>query len=104
MRRLILNGLAAPKGTITMSVRKRAWTTSKGETKEAWIVDYVDQKGERHIRTFAKKKPADAYHATVKVEVRDPTSREFDYFECLNCDSVIDYSPPKSPRPAPRDE
>ena len=26
-----------------MSVRKRAWTTSKGEHKEAWVVDYVDQ-------------------------------------------------------------
>jgi hypothetical protein len=31
-----------------MSVRKRKWTTSKGEAKEAWIVDYVDQQGERH--------------------------------------------------------
>jgi integrase len=26
-----------------MSVRKRTWTTAKGEKKEAWIVDYVDQ-------------------------------------------------------------
>jgi hypothetical protein len=43
------------EGTITMSVRKRAWTTSKGETKEAWIVDYVDQKGERHISTCLDK-------------------------------------------------
>jgi integrase len=53
-----------------MSVRKRTWTTSEGERKEAWIVDYVDQHGERHIETFAKKKDADAYHATVKVDVR----------------------------------
>jgi integrase len=44
--------------------------TSEGERKEAWIVDYVDQHGERHIETFAKKKDADAYHATVKVDVR----------------------------------
>lgn len=52
-----------------MSVRKRAWTTSSGERKEAWIVDYVDQKGNRHIKTFAKKKAADAHHSTIKVDV-----------------------------------
>ena len=47
-----------------MSVRKRTWSTSRGETKEAWIVDYTDQDGERHIQTFARKKDADEYHAT----------------------------------------
>ena len=31
-----------------MSVRKRVWTTRKGERKEAWIVDYAVS-GERHI-------------------------------------------------------
>jgi integrase len=39
-------------------------------TREAWIVDYVDQEGDRHIETFARKKDADDYHATVKVDVR----------------------------------
>jgi integrase len=53
-----------------MSVRKRKWTTRKGEEKEAWLVDYVDQDGDRHIQTFARKKDADQYHATVKVDVR----------------------------------
>ena len=53
-----------------MSVRKREWTTGAGEKKEAWIVDYVDQQGERHIETFERKKEADAYHATVAVDVR----------------------------------
>src|SRR5215207_10631515 len=53
-----------------MSIRKRKWTTTKGEKKEAWIVDYVDQDGDRHIRTFEKKRDADAYHATVNVDVR----------------------------------
>jgi integrase len=52
-----------------MSVRKRKWTTSKGEAKEAWIVDYVDQDGDRHIETFERKKDADAFHATVRVDV-----------------------------------
>ena len=50
-----------------MSVRKRTWTTRLGEAKEAWIVDYADQNGERHIQTFSRKKDADAYHATVRV-------------------------------------
>lgn len=53
-----------------MSVRKRAWTTRKGEAKEAWIVDYVDQEGDRHIETFERKKDADARHDQVKVNVR----------------------------------
>ena len=52
-----------------MSVRKRTWKNSRGE-KEAWIVDYRDQQGARHIHTFARKKNADDYHATVKLNVR----------------------------------
>jgi integrase len=56
-----------------MSVRKRAWTTRRGEAKEAWIVDYTDQQGDRHIETFERKKDADARHATVKVNVRQGT-------------------------------
>jgi integrase len=56
-----------------MSVRKRTWKNAKGETQEAWVVDYVDQHGKRHIKTFDKKKVADAHHATVKVEVRQGT-------------------------------
>lgn len=53
-----------------MSVRKRKWTTRNGEAKEAWLVDYTDQGGERHVQTFSRKKDADEYHATVKVDVR----------------------------------
>ena len=53
-----------------MSVRKRAWTTSKGEQKEAWVVDYVDQTGKRRLKTFAKKKAADNFAATANVEIR----------------------------------
>jgi integrase len=53
-----------------MSVRKRTWTTSRGEKKEAWIVDYADQRKARHIQTFVRKKDADAYEATVRVDIR----------------------------------
>jgi integrase len=53
-----------------MSVRKRAWTTSKGAEKEVWVVDYVDQAGKRHLKSFAKKKAADNFAATANVEIR----------------------------------
>src|SRR5215211_2807842 len=53
-----------------MSVRRRSWKTKEGETKDAWIVDYVDQQGDRHIRTFARKKDADGFHASVHVDVQ----------------------------------
>ena len=52
-----------------MSVRKRSWIAPNGEQKEAWVVDYRDQRGDRHIKTFARKKDADAYHARVAVDV-----------------------------------
>ena len=67
-----------------MSVRKRTWTTRKGETKEAWIVDY-SVNGSRHIETFQRKKDADAREAEVTVNVgkgthiaasKTPTVRE----------------------------
>src|SRR5215472_6236791 len=57
-------------GRDIVSVRKRQWTTRSGEQKEAWIVDYFDQEGDRHIETFQRKKDADDYHATVRVDVR----------------------------------
>ena len=56
-----------------MSVRRRQWVSPAGEPKEAWVVDYVDQHGERHIKTFAKKRDADAHHAIVGVAVRAGT-------------------------------
>ena len=56
-----------------MSVRKRIWKSPSGEPREAWVVDYVDQHGDRHIKTFAKKRDADAHHALVGVAVRTGT-------------------------------
>jgi integrase len=52
-----------------MSIRKRTWL-SKGTRHEAWIVDYFDQAGARHIRTFKTKKQADAWSITAKHEVQ----------------------------------
>ena len=56
-----------------MSVRRRIWKSPSGQPKEAWIVDYVDQHGDRHIKTFAKKRDADGHHALVSVAVRAGT-------------------------------
>jgi integrase len=56
-----------------MSVRKRNWTTAAGAEKEAWVADYVDQGGQRRLKTFKRKKEADAFAATATVEVRDGT-------------------------------
>lgn len=52
-----------------MSVRKRSWTTGKGEAREGWIVAYTGADGARHIKTFARKKDADAEDARIKVDV-----------------------------------
>lgn len=54
-----------------MSVRRRTWTTPKGEEKSAWVVDYFDQTGKRRLKTFRLKKEADAFALTSGVEVRD---------------------------------
>ena len=53
-----------------MSVRRRTWTTAQGESKEAWIVDYAVN-GVRHQKTFLRKKEADAWATTMRVEVRN---------------------------------
>ena len=56
-----------------MSVRKRKWVTRKGEVKEAFVVDYRDQQGRRLLKTFAKKKQADAFAASARIEVSEGT-------------------------------
>ena len=55
---------------VAVSIRKRSWIAPTRERKEAWVVDYRDQRGDRHIKTFARKKDADAYHDEVKGDVR----------------------------------
>lgn len=51
------------------SIRKRTWK-SGGEEKTAWIADYFDQGGRRHIKTFSTKKAADAWLVTTRGEVQ----------------------------------
>jgi integrase len=50
------------------TVRKRTWTNSKG-LQTAWIADYFDQHGKRHIETFARERDAKAWLVTTQGEV-----------------------------------
>lgn len=50
------------------SVRKRKWT-HEGIEKEAWVVNYKDQSGNRRQKTFDKKKDADRYRTQVEGQV-----------------------------------
>ncbi|KHJ55138.1 integrase [Aureimonas altamirensis] len=56
-----------------MSVRKRPWTTPKGEERSAWVCEYTDAGGKRRRKTFRLKKEADAFDARTAVAVRDGT-------------------------------
>lgn len=56
-----------------MSVRRRAWTTPKGEAREAWVVNYTDRQGKRRLKTFKAKKLADAFAARSRVEIDQGT-------------------------------
>ena len=38
--------------------------------QQAWVADYVDQDGDRHIKTFKRKKEAEEYSDQVGVDVR----------------------------------
>jgi integrase len=51
-------------------IRRRAWTTAKGERREAWLVDYRDVDGERRFKQFDKKRDAIDFSATAHVDVK----------------------------------
>lgn len=55
------------------TIRKRSWTTRKGETKTAWTANYRDGEGRWRLQTFATKREADAFLTRTKSEVRDGT-------------------------------
>jgi integrase len=53
-----------------VSVRKRTWKNADGSQGEAWVVNYTDRDGKRRLKSFDRKKDADAYHNQVGVDVR----------------------------------
>jgi integrase len=64
------NRCECPTGDQPMSVRKRVWRTPKtNELREAWIVDYTDRAGKQHIKTFERKRDAEAYEVVVRGDI-----------------------------------
>jgi integrase len=57
------------------SIRKRRWTTGKGEARSAWVVDLVDGAGNRDRRQFDTKREADAFRVEVEGQLRAGTFR-----------------------------
>jgi integrase len=53
-----------------MSVRKRHWENRDGSLGEAWVASYTDQAGKRRMKNFARKREADAFHASVSTDLR----------------------------------
>jgi len=51
------------------TVRKRTWHNKDGE-QTAWVADYFDQNGRRHIKTFDKQKDAKVWLDETKIEVK----------------------------------
>ena len=52
------------------SVRKRTWKTASGEAKAAWVVDYVDCRGDRQRKHFLNKKAADAFRIHIESQIQ----------------------------------
>jgi integrase len=52
-----------------MSVRKRAWANSDGSQGEAWVAAYTDQGGKRRIKSFDRKRDAEAFRASVATDL-----------------------------------
>ena len=56
------------------TIRRRAWTTGRGEQREAWVVRYADQDGKWRLKTFAGSAMRD-WQATTLHEVKQNTHR-----------------------------
>jgi integrase len=52
-----------------MAIRKRRWDV-RGSERHAWVVDYLDQSGTRHIKTFKTKRAAEAWSIEALHEVK----------------------------------
>jgi integrase len=53
-----------------VSIRKRNWRNRDGSQSEAWVVAYTDQAGKRRLKTFDRKRDAEAFQAAVSVDLR----------------------------------
>lgn len=55
------------------TIKKRAWTTGKGERKEAWQLRYVDSQGVERSKQFDRKGDASAYLTRIGWELSQGT-------------------------------
>jgi hypothetical protein len=53
-----------------MSIRLRKWKGPNGEIKQAWIANYTGPDNKRHIKTFAHKRHARAFHTKIENRLR----------------------------------
>lgn len=52
------------------SIKKRSWTTARGERREAWVVRYADGDGKWHLKTFKRQRDAKEWLPKTQVEVK----------------------------------
>jgi integrase len=73
---------------------KRTWTTSRGEKRQAWQVDFTDANGDRQRKQFAKKADADAFRVEIEGQLRAGTFRTGAGKITVKqiCDSYLDYA------------
>jgi integrase len=57
------------------STRKRTWTTSKGEKRTGWTVDFLDAQGMRQRRQFDSRREADDFRVSTEGQLRAGTFR-----------------------------
>jgi integrase-like protein len=56
-------------GIDTCLIEVRGTEVPRGEEREKWIVDYLDQDGKRHVETFDRKKAAVDREAKVRIDI-----------------------------------
>jgi integrase len=56
-------------------VTKRTWTTSKGENRQAWQVDFSDADGVRQRKQFETKRDADDFRVELEGQLKSGTFR-----------------------------
>ena len=54
-----------------MSVWKRTWTLKEGKERHAWIADYYDGDGDRHVKAFRTKEAARDYLTKVRGDLNE---------------------------------
>jgi integrase len=57
------------------TVKKRTWTNTKGETRQAWQVGFTDPNGKRQRKQFETKREADSCRVEIEGQLKSGTFR-----------------------------